>query len=166
MKKCYTGVGSRKTPKLILDFFEKIATRLAIVGYTLRSGGSEGADKAFEAGCVKGIGSKEIYLPWPGFEENKTQHSRPTAEAMKIAEQNHPNWPNCSPGARLLLGRNTHQVLGADCSTPSLFVICWTHPRKGGTTQTLRVAQRFGIPIANLHTMKNFDMDTWLSQFR
>ena len=161
----YTGIGSRNTPSQICSMFMNMAKELVSLGYVLRSGGADGADKAFEIGCDKEFGEKEIYLPWKNFNNHQSSLFVPSLIATKIAEQYHPNWPHCSNGARLLHGRNTHQVLGRDCNTPSQFVLCWTHPKKGGTTQAIRVAMRYDIPVANLYVMKNFVLDRWLEQF-
>ena len=59
----YAGIGSRKTPVHILSKMRRVAERLEVRGYTLRSGGADGADTAFEEGCKR----KEIFLPQPGF---------------------------------------------------------------------------------------------------
>jgi len=40
----YTGVGSRKTPKDILELMVRIGMKAAQNGYTLRSGGADGED--------------------------------------------------------------------------------------------------------------------------
>jgi predicted Rossmann fold nucleotide-binding protein DprA/Smf involved in DNA uptake len=61
MNKIFTGIGSRKTPPEILAQIEKIAEIAAASGWTLRSGGAEGADTAFFAGCQRGNGSSEIF---------------------------------------------------------------------------------------------------------
>ena len=47
----YAGIGSRNTPKEVLDVFESIGKYLALQGFVLRSGGADGADRAFERGC-------------------------------------------------------------------------------------------------------------------
>lgn len=57
----YAGIGSRKTPKNVLDFMFEIGKELALLGYVLRSGGAEGADSAFEKGADSVKGMKEIY---------------------------------------------------------------------------------------------------------
>jgi hypothetical protein len=50
------------------------------------------------------------------------------------------------------MARNAMQVLGPDLKTPSKFVICWTLEGKeiGGTSQAIRIAKDFSIPIYNL----------------
>ena len=70
--KYYAGIGSRETPKEIQDWFKIVAKYLEKNGYTLRSGGAKGADQAFERG-VSEDDMKEIYLPWRGFENNKSK---------------------------------------------------------------------------------------------
>lgn len=54
----YAGIGSRETPRSILDLMTAIARKLEALGYTLRSGGATGADTAFEEGVER---LKEIY---------------------------------------------------------------------------------------------------------
>lgn len=63
----YTGVGSRETPNDVMKVMYKFAQKMALHGAVLRSGGADGADTAFEWGCDKKQGMKEIYLPWNGF---------------------------------------------------------------------------------------------------
>ena len=48
------------------------------------------------------------------------------------------------------------QVLGEDCNTPSSFVLCWTPNGKeiGGTSQALRIAKHYNIPIINWGTVE------------
>ena len=46
----YTGIGSRETPHHILTLMTEIANILDNIGYTLRSGGADGADTAFALG--------------------------------------------------------------------------------------------------------------------
>ena len=68
----YTGIGARNTPDKVLDLFTNIAKYLATKDFTLRSGAANGADSAFEKGCDISNGSKEIYLPWRGFNNSKS----------------------------------------------------------------------------------------------
>lgn len=145
----YAGIGSRETPIYILDWFEKVGTTLAERGFTLRSGGANGADKAFEIGCDKVQGLKEIYLPWKGFEGSTSKLIVYDHRAYDIAEKHHPYWHNLSVGARKLQARNSHQVLGQNLESPSNFVICWTKNGKGsgGTGQAIRIAKAYTIPV-------------------
>lgn len=149
--KHYTGVGSRKTPKHVLGEILLLAKRLDDDGWTLRSGGADGADTAFEDGVTSL--RKEIFLPWKGFNNNPSQLYTICEEALKIAEQFHPAWFACSMPARKLMARNVYQVLGKDLKTPSKFVICWTpdiFASKGGTSQAVRIARAHDIPVYNM----------------
>lgn len=145
----YAGIGSRETPKEMLEHFDYIASVLANKEFTLRSGGAKGADSAFENGCDRVKGLKEIFLPWRGFENSTSQLYNVSNEAMKIAATYHPYWYNLSQGAQKLQARNSYQVLGYDLNTPSNFVICYTKGGKGsgGTGQAIRIAKANNIPV-------------------
>jgi len=157
--KFYTGIGSRETPEEILNVMKDIAHQLASKNYTLRSGGADGADLAFELGA--GLKApKEIYLPWKGFNGSKSNLYNPSISAMFMASEYHPNWNNLSKPIRKLMGRNSHQVLGRNLEIPSEFVICWTpdgcethgtrSKKTGGTGQAISLAYFNDIPVYNL----------------
>lgn len=161
--KPYSGIGSRQTPKHILEIMTKTAEVLATRGFTLRSGGAGGADTAFEAGA----GEHEIYLPWPKFQGSSSQLIVQPGKAFNIASEFHPTWDRCSQGARKLHARNVHQVLGMDFNHPSKFVLCWTpdgctgmatRTRKtGGTGMAISIAEHYGIPVFNLMLSEHYD---------
>ena len=148
MSKFYTGIGSRKTPFAVLRIMTRIAKDLNVVGYTLRSGGANGADSAFEKGAGE---AKEIYLPWLGFNNNEST-LLPTDEAFEMAAKYHPAWHNCDERARKFHARNCHQVLGHDLKTPTSFIVCWTlaSSEGGGTGQAIRIAKAYDIRVDNL----------------
>lgn len=62
----YAGIGSRETPASVLDLMSRIARKLGARGWTLRTGGAEGADLAFYAGAYDSApkGLVELCLPW------------------------------------------------------------------------------------------------------
>ena len=151
----FTGVGSRKTPEDVQEHMTLVARVLEEASFTLRSGGADGADKAFEAGVSK---LKEIYIPWGGFNNRSSVEegvitgwpNKMTGDFAKYtAARLHPNWDACSAGARKLHARNMAQLLGHTMLQPSLFVVCWTPngSGSGGTGQALRGAAWLGIPI-------------------
>jgi len=155
----YTGIGSRETPEEVLSLFTIVGEFLAKKGYILRSGGAKGADKAFEVGCDKAKGKKEIYLPWRKFENSNSNLIVKDKRAFDIAKQFHPYWHNLSNGAKKLQARNSHQVLGQDLSTLSKFVICWTQSGsgRGGTGQAIRIAKYYDIPVFDAGKYKNIE---------
>ncbi len=152
----YAGIGSRSTPQDWLKVMENLAYHLSKRGWLLRSGGAPGADKAFEAGCDKAAGLKEIFIPWKGFEGRTAGIIKgDDVKARDVAKQSHPAWDKLSQGVQRLMARNSCQVLGSDCKDPVDFVICWCPEDhngvpQGGTSQAIRIANRYGIPVFNL----------------
>jgi len=103
----------------------------------LRSGGAEGADKAFERGART---RKEIFRPIDA-----------TPEAMAEAASVHPAWHYCSEEAKKLHGRNAQILLGYDLTVPAKFVAAYTlTPERGGTSLGLRLAKKHNIMTFNL----------------
>lgn len=155
----YAGIGSRTTPYTIQTEMRNIAVEYAVQGWLLRSGHADGADKAFEAGCDRGNGSKEIWLPWAGFNGSDSKFILPRSgevreRAFLIASTIHPAWDRCNLAAQCLHARNVLQVLGADFETPADKVICWTPFNGavvGGTATALKLAAQHNIPIVNLN---------------
>ena len=156
MSKYYTGVGSRSTPLEIMKLMTNAATFLEGERFILRSGAAYGADAAFERGVTRSW-MKQIFLPWKKFNDSSSTHEEPDLEAFEIAKQFHSAWDDLSPGAKRLMARNVHQLLGPKLklSEASLFVLCWT-PRGakvGGTAQAIRMAEHYQIPVFNLGSM-------------
>lgn len=145
----YAGIGSRKTPANILSLMNQLAEILD-KKYTVRSGGADGADTAFEIAS-----HKEIFLPWEGFNGKKGINARSLPvfwDAQKIAKKHHPAWEKLNHAGRLLMTRNVFQILGRDLQSPSEFVICWTPNGKitGGTGTAIRIARAYEVPVYNL----------------
>lgn len=162
--KYYTGVGSRECPVDILSLIECVAYKLSREGWTLRSGGAEGADNAFEEGDYWEQGRCEIYIPWNGFNQRFQEHDdgyivasslSNYSRATEIAETIHPAWDKLSQGAKTLHTRNVYQVLGKDLNTPSKFLMCWAKPTKngvsGGTNTAYTLARQRGVSCFNLY---------------
>lgn len=158
--RAYAGIGSRQTPKPVLQLMMSLATALQVKGFTLRSGGAMGADSAFESGCQ----IKEIFLPWNNFQGKTMLYPIPT-EAYEIAAYTHPYFHDLNPPVQKLMARNIMQILGPELNTPSLFVLCWTPDgvenglmttqATGGTGQAIRAATNFNIPVINIKAMPN-----------
>lgn len=157
--KYYTGVGSRETPLPIQNEMVRLAAALA-AHYTLRSGGADGADTAFEAGARSVRGPADIFLPWRNFNGNSSSLYGVSDQAMAMAKSVHPVWERLSQGAQKLQARNMYQALGQDLDTPSDLLICWTADgceseatrtsRTGGTASAIVLALRNQVPVFNL----------------
>lgn len=161
MSQAYAGIGSRQTPEDILVAMRTIAGQLADLGWTLRTGGAEGADRAFFNAAHSRLSEIELFLPWPGFWQppyavnevlGVRVFERPSHAAYELAARFHPNWRNLRNSVRSLHARNAHQVLGWTLDDPARFVLCWTTGGNGsgGTGQSIRMAQRYGIPVYDL----------------
>jgi hypothetical protein len=148
--KSYAGIGSRKTPTEICGLFTRIAERFAALGWTLRSGGSPGADGAFESGA----GAKEIFLPWEGFNDSPSPLFGPGLDlegAEKIAAEARSGWRRLSKAGKKMHRRNVFQVLGHDLQSPVSLVVCWTERGEpiGGTRTAILLADERDIPVYN-----------------
>lgn len=174
--KYYTGVGSRSTPPHMCVLMADIGHKLFTHGWTLRSGGAEGADQAFET-HVLDPGKRQIFIPWNGFNRyGRSLHDpeivhHPGAipledfsggvrlKAAGLMAAVHPAVNRLSVAAKKLHTRNVFQVLGSDLSTPSRFLICWTPNGElvGGTRTAIVLAQRAGIPVFNLANESHLD---------
>lgn len=150
----YTGVGSRGITEEVYSMLLGIGRDMAYLGFILRSGGADGADSAFEDGCNLGTGSKNIFLPWKGFNGNNSLLFNVSKPALELAEEVHPRWDLCRQGARLLHARNCYQVLGENLSEPSDLLVCWTAAEetgRGGTLTAINLARRHEVPVFNLY---------------
>jgi hypothetical protein len=153
----YAGIGSRQTPSDVLLMMRAAAARLAERGFILRTGGAEGADRAFFDGAQSVGGRIELYLPWPTFWTPPSFagvefQTYPSHGAYELAERYHSNWKNLRRSIRSLHARNAHQVLGHELDEPAKFILCWTPEGSGvgGTGQALRMAPDYGIPVIDL----------------
>lgn len=159
----YAGIGSRETPSSVLDDMWHIAFQLGFMNWILRSGGAPGADTAFESGCNHAGGTKEIYIPWAGFQGRRDAivgAEQPNfQDALQLASNFHPAWDRCKQGARALHARNGYQILGKSLTQKADCVICWTRNASGtgGTGQALRIAKHFNIPIFDLGRDSAYD---------
>lgn len=154
----YTGIGARKTPGNILHSMVQVGEYMAKTGHLLRSGGAEGADRAFEIGCdYKTLGAKEIFLPVKGWKGNDSLNYTVSQEAMAIASRFHPRWDPLPTFVKLLMGRNAYQILGLNLKIKTDFIVCWTPDGKvvGGTGQALRMAAHYEIPIINFGSLSS-----------
>lgn len=145
----YAGIGSRDTPLEVLETMTKIAQELSLKGYTLRSGGADGADAAFYAGASQ----SEIFTPWKSY--NHWYEDAKVVQGLdyeNYAAKFHPAWHKCSDGTKKLHARNVAVILGETGREPVDFVLCWTKDGEpsGGTGLGIRIAQHHGISVFNL----------------
>lgn len=155
----YAGIGARDVND---TFFSQLmtttATRLAVAGWTLRSGAAPGSDSHFETGTDLGHGKKEIMVPWNGFSNRYIPNviaPKFTDRHRAIASEHHTAWDKLSKSVQNLMMRNVCIILGEHLDSPVKFVIAYTNPDNkkradGGTGHAMRIAQAHGIEIVNI----------------
>lgn len=153
----YAGVGSRSTPAKVLQWMESIGREMAEAGMVLRSGAAHGADSAFERGCDCVGGDKRTDLPKAGLRGRRPDGTRVLvgggAWARALGRRHHPAWDRLDGYVKLLMARNTHQVLGDEgAQTPGIVVMGWTPGVRGGggTGQAYRLARAYRVPVVDL----------------
>lgn len=155
--KYYAGIGSRNCNAEILALFTETAKLLRGLGYTLRSGGAKGCDKAFEAGAGD---NKEVF-------SSKDAQAWAFDEVKKHMPSDRSGFDLWTPYVKGLLARNMMQVLGRDGKEPVKFVLCYapslvyTDSSAGGTGWAIRCALAHNISVYNVYDQKIL---TWLKK--
>lgn len=158
----YAGIGAREISSSLKKEFIEIGKLLAQRKTILRSGGADGADLAFEAGCDFCVprGTKEIFLPWKNFNHNSSSYVLPDPipeEIVTITSRLYPHWAYVKEPVRRLHARNVMQILGQNLNTPSKFVVCYTERSYddpsaiGGTLFGIKLAEEYSIPVYNFY---------------
>ena len=159
-----TGIGTRYPSEQAFNMMFKIARRMALIGWELRSGGAIGSDTAWENGFSVSK-KKEIYLSRGTFDDSAKNAACGRVcyygdiwfEAEDIASKLHPRWENLSETAQALHTRNVFQVLGLDLKSYTDVVAAYAQPNgfsvKGGTATAFNLARAKGIPTFNLWTI-------------
>lgn len=146
----YTGIGSRNiNAKDMLDRISYMSEKLARLGLNLRSGGSNGCDAAFEMGCDRASGSKEIFLPWKNFNGHTSHLYDIPTFAFDIAKTQFPKWDYMKDPVQRLFARNVLQLLGQQGDNHSIFVLAHfgSTTRSTGTLFTCSLAKKMKIPV-------------------
>ena len=150
----YAGIGSSTIPPLELRLIADLGEVLARCGSTLRGGGAPGADLAFEVGCDRAEGRKQIFLPWEGFNNSLSCFRPPSKSAEFLASFVHSKWSSCTEEAKMLHARSCNQILGEDLNNPVDLVLFWAPEKRGAiageTAFTVNLARRMEIPTVNL----------------
>jgi len=156
----YAGIGSRKTPEPKLKWMRIYGSVLADLGLTLRSGAAPGGDTAWEEGCDRQEGKKEIFLPWKNFQKHPSTMTEIPEIAFEVGADIYGSaWQYLKRPVKMLMARDIQQVGGTHLDSPVAFVACWTpdgcesrseRTRKtGGTGQAIAYASELGIPVFN-----------------
>jgi len=154
--KAYVGTGNRDVPDAIKNTIKSIATKLEAKGYTLRTGGLDGSEAAFETD-IKLI---ELHLPWKGFNDKDSKFTFTPKMALAIAKMFHPTFSTLKPAIQTLLAKNVRLIMGKDLKSMAMFVLCWSEDgaetiseksaKTGNVGHAIAIANHMKIPVFNL----------------
>ena len=138
----------------VIDLIEK--SREPII--QVSSGSAPGTDSIFEQIYLsRGRHNDFIsYLPSNGFEgrwvDNRVYKIPNHEKCAYYTETFHPN-KSLKPYVKKLMNRNACQVLGDNLDTKADGIVAYSPggSKTGGTSQALRIALHFEIPILNLY---------------
>jgi hypothetical protein len=168
----YAGIGSREITEKEENLIKIISSKLSS-RYVLFSGNAPGADISFQIGsnnkCV-------IYLPWSGFNKEMYNPSNSIAHydvgdtdiGKEYANKYHPCYGQLKVGAKRLMCRNSHQVLGYKNYPRVDFVVFCAKEVNcevfGGTSQAVRLARGIGIPTFNIRYNGSKELREYLTR--
>lgn len=170
----YVGMGARSTPLPVLSRMVELAGELARAGWGLRTGGTLGAEAAFEAGHRAVTTERlEVWLPWAGYNKHSSKRTGATLAAYGLAQRVHPAWAQCEEYVQALHARSAHLALGADLRSPAACLICWTADGADSVTTRTRdtgepgtaiaLASLAGVPVFNLQKKTcERELQAWL----
>ena len=145
--RCYAGMGAGDAPAGVRMVLSEIAAALFKRGWMLRSGGSVGADIAFEEGAEH---RKEIFFPKDA-----------TVEAHLIAQRYCRDWNRRTSFAKNLLARKSMILLGAKLDNPVSALICWTtngQPTRVGRAKPFASPQDMAFRFTISSTMHSLNL--------
>lgn len=154
-------IGSRETPREILDWMIAAGERLVRAGHHIISGNAPGADQSWAAGGNKADPSRvTLCLPWSGF-ESASIHPRNMIRTLSdkmtevekhryynVAASVHPAWDRMTPGGQRLHARNVMIVQDAK------LVFGYLTPSSGGTLNAFRIAREMQISCYDVSDRK------------
>lgn len=161
----YAGIGTRDMVWNSIPWRPRIYQNLMILHQQygmkedlLRSGAADGMDSIHETVHDLFKAPKEIFLPWKKFNGHSSNLFHISEEAVQLAYKFHPLGNRLTHPARALMARNGYQVLGYQLNDPVDYVLCGTPDMtKGGTSQAIRIANHYNIPVFNLFYEGDFE---------
>lgn len=147
--KYYTGTGDSELTEEAVYKIMDYAARLSSLGYILRTGGEDGADKVFAmASC-----NTETILPWAGFNGEDGVVYKKTVGSIKSIIYTGKKPAYLGQGLLKRIERVYSEISGVENEPSSEFLVCWTEMPKGVTcgVQAVKVARSLSIPVYNLN---------------
>jgi hypothetical protein len=152
----YVACGNRDMPAAILATIVGYIKQLDARGYTLRTGGREGPEDAYDR---LPLIRKETHLPWKGFMDKDSKFTYTSESARILAAKFHPSFDGVKPVIQTFLATDLRLIMGKELRSPALFLITWSEDgaestsektaRTGNAAQFVSVASQLKIPIFN-----------------
>jgi hypothetical protein len=154
----YAGIGSRALTQDEWNFCYNTGVYLANLGWMLKTGAADGADKAFAEGALHAGGKVTLCLPWWSYNKEWVQAAKnkgalthtlknSDTDAFQSVEKHHPCPSILTRGPRALHARNFLII------QETKMVLAWPKPKGqnlGGTGQGIRIAEDMGIEVIRL----------------
>jgi hypothetical protein len=168
----YAGIGSREITEKEKTLIKVISSKLS-AKYVLFSGNAPESDISFQQGSN---GKCIIFLPWSGFNKEMYDPKNSIAHfdvgdtdiGKEYASKYHPCFNQLKVGAKRLMCRNTHQVLGfKEYPRVDFVVFCANEVNGevfGGTSQAIRIARSIGIPTFNIRYNGSKELREYLTR--
>jgi len=166
-------VGSRAITASEENLLQCIGEQLVRSGWTVHSGGAQGADQAFAKGAARALAARAsgglvIHLPWVSYERAAANSAVAlsagraeldtvpfTADERALALSEHPAPDRLTAGGVTLMTRNVRIIFPAGLAAPPVQLVVAlpsNKPGGGGTGHALRLATRFQIAIHDLRS--------------
>lgn len=157
----YVGVGSRKTPRDVLQLMRRISEQGMADEHVLRTGDAAGADLAFRESTMRKVvfGAHKFWFGTREMTYEGASWDKADAILHQIMDAKHYQNVKFKDYVHRLHMRNTFQVLGVNHTSPAKLLICWTPGGEmvGGTRTAILCAMLNEIPVYNLGDQHVYD---------
>lgn len=156
----YVGLGSRVIPPEYQSACRHVAYVAAMYHVILRTNTNAGTSAVFEDSCFRCQGTRQIYLPYEGFNKRRHGVSALTGEHYEVASRAHPNWSACNQCAKKIHANTVSMLLGDNLNDKAGVLLTYTEKgiAQGSSGFAIHLAKGYDIPIINAgkHTPSEF----------
>jgi hypothetical protein len=150
----YSVIADQGASEKLIEAMQRLSLKLAPFAI-LRTGGTQGIEKAIVAALSEQSLAFEEYLPWPGWNRSTSQLNQPTRLAHDLASQYYnPEgksiWEDMKDASRNLFAKAMHVIFGYTTEEPSKFLIVYSErPGTGIVACAIAAATDAKIPVFN-----------------
>jgi hypothetical protein len=144
----------------ILSFCSDISSALSKLGWILRSGAEKGIDTAFEYGCDKVNGTKDIYLPYRNYNNNDSNNYYISLYSLNSVKQNFCKYSSLTYNEIRAKARNYQILLGQNLSKPSNIALVYNYDSDDDNVkQLIEIAQVNVITVIDISKLYGEKID-------